>query len=121
MESGRLMDRLVVGDVGFGKTEVAFRAMFKAAMDGRQSAILAPTTILARQHYENLRERLERFGIECALLTRMQDAKEIKGYRDIYGNKRKTYSGRLFRKRRKRRNVLCRKPQKGAGDFFSKG
>lgn len=78
MESGRLMDRLVVGDVGFGKTEVAFRAMFKAAMDGRQSAILAPTTILARQHYENLRARLERFGIECALLTRMQDAKEIK-------------------------------------------
>jgi len=76
MEQGRIMDRLIVGDVGFGKTEVAFRAMFKTALDGKQSALLAPTTILARQHWENLAKRLEPFGIKCGLLTRMQTAKE---------------------------------------------
>lgn len=76
MESGRIMDRLLVGDVGFGKTEVAFRAMFKTAIDNKQSVLLAPTTILARQHYENLVERLKPFGIKCGLLTRLQSSKE---------------------------------------------
>ncbi len=74
MESGRIMDRLLVGDVGFGKTEVAFRAMFKTALDLKQSVLLAPTTILARQHYENLIKRLEPFGIKCALISRLQTA-----------------------------------------------
>lgn len=78
MENGRIMDRLLVGDVGFGKTEVAFRAMFKTALDSRQSALLAPTTILARQHYELLFERLKPFGIKCALLTRLQTEAENK-------------------------------------------
>lgn len=76
MESGRIMDRLLVGDVGFGKTEVAFRAMFKTALDSKQAVLLAPTTILARQHYENLVKRLEPFGIKCGLLTRLQSSKE---------------------------------------------
>lgn len=76
MESGRIMDRLLVGDVGFGKTEVAFRAMFKTVLDSKQAVLLAPTTILARQHYENLIERLKPFGIKCGLLTRLQSTKE---------------------------------------------
>ena len=76
MESGKIMDRVVVGDVGFGKTEVAFRAMFKTALDGKQSVLLAPTTILARQHYENLSARLAPFGIKCGLLTRLQSKEQ---------------------------------------------
>lgn len=76
METGRIMDRLLVGDVGFGKTEVAFRAMFKTVLDSKQAVLLAPTTILARQHYENLIKRLEPFGIKCGLLTRLQSTKE---------------------------------------------
>ena len=76
MESGRIMDRLLVGDVGFGKTEVAFRAMFKTVLDGKQAVLLAPTTILARQHYENLKPRLEEFGIDLALITRLQTGVE---------------------------------------------
>lgn len=86
MESGKIMDRLLVGDVGFGKTEVAFRAMFKTVLDGKQAVLLAPTTILARQHHENLLKRLEPFGIKCALLTRLQTASEnaatLAGLRD---------------------------------------
>ena len=76
MEQGRIMDRLVVGDVGFGKTEVAFRAMFKTVLDGKQAVLLAPTTILARQHYENIVDRLKPFGIRCGLLTRLQTSAE---------------------------------------------
>ena len=76
MEQGRIMDRLLVGDVGFGKTEVAFRAMFKTVLDGKQAVLVAPTTILARQHHENLVKRLEPFGIECALLPRLQTPAE---------------------------------------------
>ncbi len=78
MEQGKIMDRLLVGDVGFGKTEVAFRAMFKTVMAGKQAVLLAPTTILARQHYENLFERVKPFGIRCALLSRLQSAAENK-------------------------------------------
>ena len=76
MEVGKIMDRLLVGDVGFGKTEVAFRAMFKTVIDGKQAVLIAPTTILARQHYENLKPRLEEFGIDVALLTRLQTSGE---------------------------------------------
>ncbi len=78
MQSGKIMDRLIVGDVGFGKTEVAFRAMFKTVQEAKQAVLLAPTTILARQHFENLAPRLEKFGIKCALLTRLQSASENK-------------------------------------------
>ncbi len=76
MEKGRIMDRLIVGDVGFGKTEVAFRAMFKTVLDNKQAVLLAPTTILARQHYENLADRLKPFGIRVGLLTRLQGGAE---------------------------------------------
>ena len=76
MEVGKIMDRVLVGDVGFGKTEVAFRAMFKTVLDGKQAVLIAPTTILARQHYENLKPRLEEFGIDLALLTRLQTSAE---------------------------------------------
>lgn len=82
METGRIMDRLLVGDVGFGKTEVAFRAMFKTVLDSKQAVLLAPTTILARQHYENLIKRLEPFGIKCGLLTRLQSTKETQNLLD---------------------------------------
>jgi transcription-repair coupling factor (superfamily II helicase) len=70
MESPRPMDRLVCGDVGYGKTEVAVRACFKAVMDGKQAAFLAPTTILAEQHYDNFRERFGQFPVKIAMLSR---------------------------------------------------
>ncbi|MDO5733980.1 MAG: transcription-repair coupling factor [Eubacteriales bacterium] len=70
MESERVMDRLLCGDVGFGKTELAFRALFKAVVDGRQAAFLAPTTVLAQQHFEKLKERLGEIPIRLALLSR---------------------------------------------------
>ncbi|MDR2731168.1 MAG: transcription-repair coupling factor [Treponema sp.] len=78
MESSSPMDRLVCGDVGYGKTEVAVRACFKAVMGGRQAAFLAPTTILAEQHYENFIERFSRFPVRVAMLSRFVDRKKIK-------------------------------------------
>lgn len=71
MESPMVMDRLICGDVGYGKTEIAFRAAFKAVMAGKQVAFLAPTTILAEQHYTTLVERLGHYPVEVALLSRM--------------------------------------------------
>ena len=68
MEKARPMDRLVCGDVGYGKTEVAIRAAFKAVMEGKQVAFLCPTTILAQQHYETMLERFQDFPIEVGLL-----------------------------------------------------
>ena len=78
MESGKVMDRLLCGDVGFGKTEVALRAIFKTLLAGKQVAFLAPTTILAEQHYETVAERLAPFRIKCACLTRFCTPKETK-------------------------------------------
>lgn len=72
MEQERSMDRLLCGDVGFGKTEVAARAMFKCAADGKQVAVLVPTTILASQHYYNLKERFEKFPFKVELLSRFR-------------------------------------------------
>jgi len=72
------MDRLLCGGVGFGKTEVALRAAFKAAMDGKQTAILAPTTILAEQHYITFRDRLSRFPIKVEFLSRFTKSREKK-------------------------------------------
>ncbi|MCC7019438.1 MAG: transcription-repair coupling factor [Ardenticatenales bacterium] len=77
MESVRPMDRLVVGDVGFGKTEVALRAAFKAVMAGCQVAILAPTTVLAQQHYETFRERLSAFPVRIDVLSRFRRRKDL--------------------------------------------
>lgn len=78
MESDKVMDRLVCGDVGYGKTEIAFRAAFKAVMSGKQVAFLAPTTILAEQHYRKFLDRLGHFPVKCALLSRIIRASEVK-------------------------------------------
>ncbi|MEC7239595.1 MAG: DEAD/DEAH box helicase, partial [Myxococcota bacterium] len=74
LASRKPMDRLIVGDVGFGKTEVALRAAMRVADEGRQVAILCPTTVLAYQHYESFKERFEPFGIRVALLSRFRTA-----------------------------------------------
>jgi transcription-repair coupling factor (superfamily II helicase) len=76
MEKTRPMDRLLCGDVGYGKTEVAIRAAFKAIMDGKQVAILVPTTILAQQHYETIKERFTDFPINIGVLSRFRSKKE---------------------------------------------
>ena len=78
MESDRPMDRLVCGDVGFGKTEIAVRAAFKAATDGKQVAVLVPTTVLAYQHYHTFSERLKDFPVRVDYLSRARTAKETK-------------------------------------------
>jgi len=91
MERERPMDRLLCGDVGYGKTEVAVRAAFKAVMEGKQVAFLVPTTILAQQHYETLIERMQDFPVEIQLISRFRSTKEVKetkeglksGYVDI--------------------------------------
>lgn len=77
MESPKVMDRLLCGDVGYGKTEVALRAVFKAAMDHKQVAFLAPTTILAHQHYANMLKRFEGFGVVVEELSRFRSSVEI--------------------------------------------
>ena len=78
MEKPRPMDRLVCGDVGFGKTEVAIRAAFKAATDGKQVAVMVPTTVLAYQHYQTFTSRLKEFPVRVEYLTRARTAKETK-------------------------------------------
>ena len=78
METPSPMDRLIVGDVGYGKTEVAMRAAFKAVMDGRQVAVLAPTTVLAYQHYETFTKRFAAFPANIDLLSRFRSSKEQK-------------------------------------------
>ena len=86
MESDRVMDRLVCGDVGYGKTEIAFRAAFKAVMSGRQVAFLAPTVILAEQHYSNFKQRLGSFPVNAGILSRFVQGKDqrkvLKGVED---------------------------------------
>jgi transcription-repair coupling factor (superfamily II helicase) len=76
MESPRPMDRLLCGDVGYGKTEVALRAAFKAVMDGKQVAILVPTTVLAQQHYETFMQRLAAFPVKVEMLSRFRTPRE---------------------------------------------
>ena len=86
MESPKAMDRLLCADVGFGKTEVAIRAAFKAVMSGKQVAILVPTTVLARQHWVNIRERMSEFPVTvemlCRLTPKKNEKKIIQGVRD---------------------------------------
>lgn len=76
MESTKPMDRLLVGDVGFGKTEVAMRAAFKAANNSKQVAVLVPTTVLAQQHYNNFKVRFENYAVNVGVLSRFQSKKE---------------------------------------------
>ena len=78
MESDKIMDRLICGDVGFGKTEIAIRAAFKAVQDNKQVAYLVPTTILAEQHYDTFVERMKNFPINIRMLSRFCTPKEIK-------------------------------------------
>lgn len=78
MESSRVMDRLVCGDVGYGKTEIAIRSAFKAVMDGKQVAILVPTTILAQQHFNTFSERFEEYPIRVEVLSRFRTPKQQK-------------------------------------------
>ncbi len=78
MENQRPMDRLVCGDVGFGKTEVAIRAAFKAAMAGRQTAILVPTTVLAMQHFSTFRKRFQEYPMEVEMMSRFRSAADIR-------------------------------------------
>ncbi|HDQ73502.1 MAG TPA: transcription-repair coupling factor, partial [Chloroflexi bacterium] len=76
MEKSKPMDRLICGDVGYGKTEVALRAAFKAVMDGKQVAVLVPTTVLAQQHYTTFRQRLAPFPVEVEMLSRFRTRSE---------------------------------------------
>ncbi len=76
MEKPKPMDRLICGDVGFGKTEVAIRAAFKAVMDGKQVAILVPTTVLAQQHFNTFRERMADYPVRIELLSRFRTRRE---------------------------------------------
>ena len=78
MESGKVMDSLICGDVGFGKTEIAIRAAFKAVQEGKQVAVLVPTTILAQQHYATFTQRMKDFPVGIGLLSRFRSTKEIK-------------------------------------------
>lgn len=86
MESGKMMDRLVCGDVGFGKTEVAFRAIFKAIMAGKQCAMLCPTTILSQQHYNNAKKRFEDFPITINALNRFVNMKQAQENKESLKN-----------------------------------
>ncbi len=81
MESSQPMDRLVCGDVGFGKTEVAIRAAFKAAMAGKQIAILVPTTVLAMQHYNTFRKRFKDYPVSIGVICRFRSQSEINSYK----------------------------------------
>ncbi len=78
MESDRIMDRLICGDVGYGKTEIAIRAAFKAVQEGKQVAVLVPTTILAQQHYNNFSERMHSFPVTVGTLSRFRSSAEQK-------------------------------------------
>ncbi|MEE2691758.1 MAG: transcription-repair coupling factor [Pseudomonadota bacterium] len=82
LAKGRPMDRLICGDVGFGKTEVALRAAFIVAMTGRQVAVIAPTTLLARQHYKNFTDRFKGFPVKIAPLSRLVSASDAEKIRD---------------------------------------
>ncbi|WP_293961728.1 DEAD/DEAH box helicase, partial [uncultured Fusobacterium sp.] len=78
MESDRVMDRVICGDVGYGKTEIAIRAAFKASVDGKQVALMVPTTVLAQQHFERFSERFKNYPITIELLSRLKSGKEQK-------------------------------------------
>jgi transcription-repair coupling factor (superfamily II helicase) len=104
MEKTQIMDRLICGDVGFGKTEVAIRAAFKAVYSGKQVAVLVPTTMLCFQHFESFHERLSSFGIEVSFVNRFVSSKELQqrlikvkdGHIDILVGTHKLLSKDLF-------------------------
>ena len=79
MESTQPMDRLLCGDVGYGKTEVAMRAAFKAVQDGKQVAVLTPTTVLCFQHFESFKRRFSKFPVNVEMISRFRTAKGEEG------------------------------------------
>jgi transcription-repair coupling factor (superfamily II helicase) len=85
MEAPTPMDRLIIGDVGYGKTEVAMRAAFKAVMDGKQAAVLTPTTVLAYQHFETFKKRFAAFPVKVELLSRFRSSSEQKSVAELAG------------------------------------
>src|SRR5688572_101532 len=85
MDTPTPTDRLIIGDVGYGKTEVAMRAAFKAVMDGRQAAVLTPTTVLAYQHFETFKKRFAAFPVKVDLLSRFRSTKEQKSVAEAAG------------------------------------
>ena len=89
MEQPKPMDRLLCGDVGYGKTEVAIRAAFRAVLNGKQVAILVPTTVLAQQHFQNFKERMAEYPVTIEMLSRFRSTKEIQAIRE------KTASGEI--------------------------
>ena len=88
MEASTPMDRLLCGDVGYGKTEVAMRAAFKAVQDGRQVAVLAPTTVLAFQHYNTFQQRFAAFPLKIDMLSRFRTPKQHQGIAREAGSRR---------------------------------
>ena len=104
MVSPKPMDRLVCGDVGFGKTEVALRAAFVAVHGGKQVAILAPTTLLAEQHYQTLVDRFGKWPVKVAELSRFRSAKEVKAA--LAGHRRR-------HDRHRRRHAQAAQPEAG--------
>ena len=86
MESNKVMDRLICGDVGYGKTEVAIRAAFKAVMDGKQVAVMVPTTVLAQQHFMTFKERMQPFGVKVEMVSRFCTPREQKRILNDLGN-----------------------------------
>ena len=92
LAAGRPMDRLICGDVGFGKTEVALRAAFVAAMSGAQVAVVVPTTLLARQHFRTFSARFAGLPVKVAQLSRMVTAKEATEVRRGLGERRRSTS-----------------------------
>ena len=104
MQSHKIMDRLICGDVGYGKTEVAIRAAFKAVQDSKQVAYLAPTTILAQQIYDTFSQRMKDFPVNVDLMCRFRsaaeqkkdDRKAQKGVRSISLSEHTAYSQRMY-------------------------
>ena len=96
------MDRLLCGDVGYGKTEVVMRAAFKAMGDGKQVAVLAPTTVLCFQHFETFKKRFQPFPVRIEMLSRFRTAKEIKAVsrrsRGRQSRSRRRHAPHCFRK-----------------------
>ena len=86
MENGKIIDRLICGDVGYGKTEIAIRIAMKTVLNSKQVAYLAPTTILSRQQYYNFKDRMSKYGVNVALMNRLVSVKErnkvLKGLKD---------------------------------------
>ena len=120
MERERPMDRLICGDVGFGKTEIAIRAAFKATCDNKQVAVLVPTTVLAFQHYQTFKERLKEFPVRIEYLSRARKASEVKAILKDLADRKNRYYHRNPQAHRERceiqrpRTFNCRRKNKNS-------